>query len=164
MTASTNASVNLDVAPQPNDSAARAGSALGLPPCAALLPREGWIALIALIIAMGIVVPVSALVLPETITFHLPAYAMTLIGKLLICYAIGGYAMGIYLMHSIGREGTYKKSDLPDFMVFLDDTSCRGTGKAPSISGMRCYSSCSPGCSASSRSGRAGVYLSIINV
>ena len=34
-------------------------------------------------------------------------------------FALGGYAMGMYLMRSIGREGSYQ-SDLPDFMVFLD--------------------------------------------
>ena len=34
-------------------------------------------------------------------------------------FALGGYAMGMYLMRSIGREGVYR-SDLPDFMVFLD--------------------------------------------
>jgi urea transport system permease protein len=34
-------------------------------------------------------------------------------------FALGGYAMGMYLMRQIGREGQYK-SDLPDFMVFLD--------------------------------------------
>jgi urea transport system permease protein len=34
-------------------------------------------------------------------------------------FALGGYAIGMYLMRSIGREGTYQ-SDLPDFMVFLD--------------------------------------------
>src|SRR5690606_31491087 len=34
-------------------------------------------------------------------------------------FALGGYAMGMYLMRQIGREGNYK-SDLPDFMVFLD--------------------------------------------
>src|SRR5204863_1181463 len=75
--------------------------------------------------------------------WHLSAYTVTLIGKIM-CYAIvalamdliwcytgilslghgtffalGGYAMGMYLMRSIGREGVYH-SDLPDFMVFLD--------------------------------------------
>ncbi|MDQ3196573.1 MAG: urea ABC transporter permease subunit UrtC, partial [Pseudomonadota bacterium] len=70
-------------------------------------------------------------------------YAVTLLGKF-ICYAmvavamdliwgytgilslgqtlffaLGGYAFGMYLMRSIGREGVYQ-SDLPDFMVFLD--------------------------------------------
>jgi urea transport system permease protein len=34
-------------------------------------------------------------------------------------FALGGYAMGMYLMRQIGREGNYQ-SDLPDFMVFLD--------------------------------------------
>jgi urea transport system permease protein len=34
-------------------------------------------------------------------------------------FALGGYAMGMYLMRQIGREGQYQ-SDLPDFMVFLD--------------------------------------------
>ena len=34
-------------------------------------------------------------------------------------FALGGYAMGMYLMRQIGREGQYQ-ADLPDFMVFLD--------------------------------------------
>jgi urea transport system permease protein len=34
-------------------------------------------------------------------------------------FALGGYAMGMHLMRSIGRDGVYH-SDLPDFMVFLD--------------------------------------------
>src|SRR5471032_1484204 len=42
-----NVSANLDVAPQPDAQAKREGFALGLPPRAALLPRSGWIALIA---------------------------------------------------------------------------------------------------------------------
>ena len=87
--------------------------------------------------------PFSALVLPETSAFHLSAYMMTLTGKFM-CYAIGalaldlvwgycgilslghalffalgGYAIGMYLMRSIGHEGVYQ-SDLPDFMVFLN--------------------------------------------
>jgi urea transport system permease protein len=33
-------------------------------------------------------------------------------------FALGGYAMGMYLMRQIGRDGQYQ-SDLPDFMVFL---------------------------------------------
>jgi urea transport system permease protein len=36
-----------------------------------------------------------------------------------VFFALGGYAMGMYLMRSIGRDGVYQ-SDLPDFMVFLD--------------------------------------------
>ena len=34
-------------------------------------------------------------------------------------FALGGYAMGMYLMCSIGTDGVYG-STLPDFMVFLD--------------------------------------------
>src|SRR5688500_3805713 len=34
-------------------------------------------------------------------------------------FALGGYAMGMYLMRSIKGEGHYR-SELPDFMVFLD--------------------------------------------
>ena len=34
-------------------------------------------------------------------------------------FALGGYAMGMYLMRQIGLDGNYK-SNLPDFMVFLD--------------------------------------------
>ncbi len=34
-------------------------------------------------------------------------------------FALGGYAMGMYLMRSIGTAGVYH-SELPDFMVFLD--------------------------------------------
>ncbi|MEM5367353.1 urea ABC transporter permease subunit UrtC [Paraburkholderia azotifigens] len=119
------------------------GFALGLPPRPALLSRRAWQFLIALIVVMGLGVPFTALVLPEASTFHLSAYAMTLAGKLM-CYAIaalaldlvwgycgilslghglffalGGYAIGMYLMRAIGHDGKYG-SDLPDFMVFLD--------------------------------------------
>src|SRR5579863_4493505 len=117
--------------------------ALGLPPRPALLSRGAWLALIALILVIGIGVPVSALVLPQSSALHLSAYALTLAGKLM-CYAIaalaldlvwgycgilslghglffalGGYAIGMYLMRAIGHDGKYG-SDLPDFMVFLD--------------------------------------------
>src|SRR4051812_44155253 len=34
-------------------------------------------------------------------------------------FALGGYAMGMHLMRSMSGQGVYK-SDLPDFMVFLD--------------------------------------------
>jgi urea transport system permease protein len=123
--------------------AALSGFALGLPPRPALLSRRAWQALIALILVIGLGVPFTALVLPETSAFHLSAYAMTLTGKLM-CYAIaalaldlvwgycgilslghglffalGGYAIGMYLMRAIGHDGKYG-SDLPDFMVFLD--------------------------------------------
>ena len=122
---------------------AASGLALGLPPRPALLSKTAWRLLVTLVLLVGIGVPVAALVLPDTNALHLSAYAMTLSAKLM-CYAIGalaldlvwgycgvlslghglffalgGYAMGMYLMREIGRDGKYQ-SDLPDFMVFLD--------------------------------------------
>ncbi|HYJ99104.1 MAG TPA: urea ABC transporter permease subunit UrtC [Burkholderiaceae bacterium] len=93
--------------------------------------------------AVLVLAPVLNLVVPATSPFHLSDYGVQLIAKIM-CYAIcalamdliwgytgilslghgvffalGGYAMGMYLMRQIGRDGNYQ-SDLPDFMVFLD--------------------------------------------
>jgi urea transport system permease protein len=90
-----------------------------------------------------VLVPPLNLAVPATSAFHLGDYYVALGGKIM-CYAIcalamdliwgytgilslghglffalGGYAMGMYLMRQIGRDGNYQ-SDLPDFMVFLD--------------------------------------------
>ena len=35
-------------------------------------------------------------------------------------FALGGYAMGMYLMRQIGSRGVYGNATLPDFMVFLN--------------------------------------------
>ena len=35
-------------------------------------------------------------------------------------FALGGYAMGMYLMRQIGDRGVYGDPVLPDFMVFLN--------------------------------------------
>jgi urea transport system permease protein len=35
-------------------------------------------------------------------------------------FALGGYAMGMYLMRQIGTRGVYANAELPDFMVFLN--------------------------------------------
>ena len=108
-----------------------------------LFGPKGWAALAAFVIAVVVMVPVMFLAVPESSPFHLSAYFVTLIGKIM-CYcvvavamnliwgytgilslghgaffALGGYAFGMYLMRMIGREGQYQ-SDLPDFMVFLD--------------------------------------------
>lgn len=91
-----------------------------------------------------VLVPVCNLLLPETSSLHVSTYAMTLLGKYL-CYALlaiavdlawgylgilslghgaffalGGYAMGMYLMRQIGSRGVYGDPILPDFMVFLN--------------------------------------------
>ena len=101
----------------------------------------GFVGIAALL--LFVVVPVGNLVVPENSLFHVSDFTVTLAGKIM-CYAIvalamdliwgyagilslghglffalGGYAMGMYLMRSIGPDGVYQ-SDLPDFMVFLD--------------------------------------------
>ena len=37
-----------------------------------------------------------------------------------VFFALGGYAMGMYLMRQIGDRGVYGNPELPDFMVFLN--------------------------------------------
>ena len=114
-----------------------------LPARPAMLTRMGWTVFILALIAVCIVAPLLNLAVPRGSIFHMSDYAVALVGKIM-CYAIcalamdliwgytgilslghglffalGGYAMGMYLMRQIGRDGNYK-SDLPDFMVFLD--------------------------------------------
>jgi urea transport system permease protein len=94
--------------------------------------------------AITIAVPVLNLAVPQSSPFHVPTYLVALFGKYL-CYAIlalsidliwgyggilslghgaffalGGYAMGMYLMRQIGTRGVYADPILPDFMVFLN--------------------------------------------
>jgi urea transport system permease protein len=105
-------------------------------------PR-GWAVLGAFAFVLFVVFPVLALAVPAGSLFHISAYWVTLIGKIM-CYAmvalamdliwgytgilslghglffaLGGYGFGMYLMRQIGRDGQYQ-ADLPDFMVFLD--------------------------------------------
>ncbi|MBB3287908.1 urea transport system permease protein [Rhizobium sp. BK347] len=99
---------------------------------------------IAILLAVAVLVPLSNLLLPETSALHVPTYLMSLFGKYLTyallalaldlvwgyCgilslghgafFALGGYAMGMYLMRQIGSRGTYGNPILPDFMVFLN--------------------------------------------
>lgn len=93
---------------------------------------------------MCVVVPVANLLVPEDSAFHVSTYTVTLLGKYLsyallamaldlvwgYCgilslghgafFALGGYAMGMYLMRQIGTRGVYGHPELPDFMVFLN--------------------------------------------
>jgi urea transport system permease protein len=114
-----------------------------LPPRPAVMSRLGWSGFIVALIVVCAVAPLLNLAVPKDSVFHMSDYAVALVGKIM-CYAIcalamdliwgytgilslghglffalGGYAMGMYLMRQIGRDGNYK-SDLPDFMVFLD--------------------------------------------
>ena len=112
-------------------------------PSTRLLTPRGWTAVLGALALVLVVVPVLNLAVPQGSVFHLSDYAVQLVGKIM-CYAIcalamdliwgytgilslghglffalGGYAMGMYLMRQIGRDGNYR-SELPDFMVFLD--------------------------------------------
>jgi urea transport system permease protein len=105
--------------------------------------RRGWLSLGLFAAVTMVAVPISHLAFPPGSPLRISDYAVTLGGKIL-CYAVvavamdlawgyagilslghglffalGGYAFGMYLMRSIGRDGVYQ-SDLPDFMVFLD--------------------------------------------
>ncbi len=107
------------------------------------IDRAGWIFL-AIITLTAVAVPTMNLLAEPGSTFHLPTYAVSLIGKYLTyallalsvdliwgyCgilslghgafFALGGYAMGMYLMRQIGDRGVYANPELPDFMVFLN--------------------------------------------
>ena len=108
-----------------------------------ILTGKSWSALLGAIIVVAVLVPVLNLMVPAGSAFHLSDYAVQLVGKIM-CYAIcalamdliwgytgilslghglffalGGYAMGMYLMRQIGRDGQYRM-DMPDFMVFLN--------------------------------------------
>jgi urea transport system permease protein len=99
---------------------------------------------LALVLGAAIVVPVLNLAVPAGSPLHVSDHLVPLIGKYLcfallavsvdliwgFCgilslghgafFALGGYAMGMYLMRQIGSRGVYAHPVLPDFMVFLD--------------------------------------------
>ena len=110
---------------------------------ATLHSLKGWLIAFGLLGIAMVLLPLLNIFVPEESVLHVPDYMFSLLGKYL-CYALvalavdliwgytgilslghgvffsmGGYAMGMYLMRSIGKEGVYK-NDLPDFMVFLD--------------------------------------------
>jgi urea transport system permease protein len=99
---------------------------------------------ILVVAGLGVLIPLSNLLLPAGSMFQVPTYLVALFGKY-ACYAIlalsidliwgycgilslghgaffalGGYAMGMYLMRQIGSRGVYGNPILPDFMVFLN--------------------------------------------
>src|SRR4051812_45688450 len=114
-----------------------------------LLPRPlrgdtGGQVMLAVLVFTVTLVAVLNLVVPASSALHLSTYAVTLIGKYMTyallavavdlvwgyCgilslghaafFALGGYAMGMYLMRQIGSRGVYGNPVLPDFMVFLN--------------------------------------------
>lgn len=105
---------------------------------------RGAVLFLVLLGAFAIAIPVLNLLVPEGSPLHVSTYFVALFGKY-ICYgllalsidliwgyagilslghgaffALGGYAMGMYLMRQIGTRGVYAHPTLPDFMVFLN--------------------------------------------
>jgi urea transport system permease protein len=99
---------------------------------------------VILLLAVTVLASAANLLLPQDSALYVSTYSITLLGKYL-CYAmlalavdiiwgycgilslghgaffaLGGYAMGMYLMRQIGDRGVYGHPILPDFMVFLD--------------------------------------------
>ena len=95
------------------------------------------------VVLLVAIVPLAAPGRPRGSPLYLSSFWITLLGKFM-CYAVvalamdliwgytgilslgqgvffalGGYMFGMYLMRQIGLDGVYK-SELPDFMVFLD--------------------------------------------
>jgi urea transport system permease protein len=105
---------------------------------------RGSTAFLAAMMAIAVAVPILNLAVPPTSALHVSTYLVALFGKY-ACYALlalsidliwgycgilslghgaffalGGYAMGMYLMRQIGTRGVYANPILPDFMVFLN--------------------------------------------
>ncbi len=112
-----------------------------------ILPNDrGGQIMMLVLAAILILVPILNLAVPEDSFLHIPTYLVTLLGKYLTYallavavdlvwgylgilslghgafFALGGYAMGMYLMRQIGDRGVYGNPLLPDFMVFLNWT------------------------------------------
>ncbi len=109
-----------------------------------LTSDRGGLVFLGLLVALTIIVPVLNLGVPEGNALHVSTYTVTLLGKYLAYallamavdlawgylgilslghgafFALGGYAMGMYLMRQIGERGVYGNPELPDFMVFLN--------------------------------------------
>jgi len=99
---------------------------------------------LASLVALTVLVPLCNAIFPAGSVLHFSAYTISLLGKYLTfallglsldlvwgyCgilalghgafFALGGYAMGMYLMRQIGTRGVYGDPVLPDFMVFLN--------------------------------------------
>jgi urea transport system permease protein len=110
---------------------------------ARLHSKRGWVVMGAVALVGLVLIPALNVALPVSSPLHVPDHLVTLLGKF-SCYALaavaldliwgfagilslghglffalGGYAMGMNLMLAISGRGHYR-SNLPDFMVFLD--------------------------------------------
>jgi urea transport system permease protein len=108
-----------------------------------LLGMRGWAGVTIALAVVAVIVPIANLLVPAGSAFHLSEYAVQLIAKIMcyamcalamdliwgytgilslghgVFFALGGYAMGMYLMRQIGSDGQYRMP-MPDFMVFLN--------------------------------------------
>jgi len=107
-------------------------------------PGSRTLPFVVVLLVVMVFASISNLTFPTDSMFYVTTYTITLLGKYL-CFAIlalsvdviwgycgilslghgaffalGGYAMGMYLMRQIGDRGVYGNADLPDFMVFLN--------------------------------------------
>jgi urea transport system permease protein len=109
-----------------------------------LLSDRAGLVMLAVLVILGVGVPILNLWVPPDHPLHVTSYTVALLGKYL-CYALlavsidlvwgymgilslghaaffalGGYCCGMYLMRQIGTRGVYGHPELPDFMVFLN--------------------------------------------
>ncbi|MGE0224984.1 MAG: urea ABC transporter permease subunit UrtC [Acetobacteraceae bacterium] len=106
------------------------------------LDLKSWLTLV-LVLGTAVTLAVLNQAMPSSSPYHVPTYVIALVGKYLsfamlalavdlvwgfagilslghaAFFALGGYAMGMYLMRQIGTRGVYGNAELPDFMVFL---------------------------------------------
>jgi len=110
-----------------------------------LFKKDKAVASVLVVTALiTLIVPLCNLIFPVGSPLYFSAYTVSILGKYLTfallglsldlvwgyCgilvlgqgafFALGGYAMGMYLMRQIGNRGVYGDALLPDFMVFLD--------------------------------------------
>lgn len=102
------------------------------------------VVLLGVLAVLAVGVALLALAVPESSSLHVSTYTVALLGKYMTyallalavdlvwgyCgiltlghsafFALGGYAIGMYLMREIGARGVYGNPLLPDFMVFLN--------------------------------------------
>ena len=102
------------------------------------------VVLLGALAVLAVGVSLLALAVPESSSLHVSTYTVALLGKYMTyamlalavdlvwgyCgilslghsafFALGGYAIGMYLMREIGSRGVYGNPLLPDFMVFLN--------------------------------------------
>ncbi|KJY81905.1 amino acid ABC transporter permease [Vibrio galatheae] len=105
--------------------------------------KGGQLTVLAILAAI-VLIPLANVWLPTTHPLYVETFTISLLGKYLsyamlalavdlvwgylgilslghgAFFALGGYAMGMYLMRQIGDRGVYGNPILPDFMVFLN--------------------------------------------